>query len=136
MFALLSDDIRRNPFELYDRLRKQTPVFFEERSGLWLLFKYHDVKRALSDHAAFSSQHGPEWLIFSDPPRHTKLRALISQAFTPRMVASLESPIALFSRDLRNATIDRGEMNFASDFAVPLPMLVIAEMLGVPREDR
>jgi cytochrome P450 len=136
MLALLSDNVRRNPFALYDQLRSTKPVFFEEQSGLWLLFKHADVKRALSDHTAFSSQRGPEWLIFSDPPRHTKLRGLISQAFTPRMVANLEPRIRQLSRDLLNATIERGEMDLATDFAVPLPMLVIAEMLGVPRDDR
>src|SRR5262249_49530090 len=95
------------------------------------------------DHAAFGSDlslapgHGNpgEWFIFFDPPRHTKLRALIAKAFTPRVVANLEPRIRELSRQLLDAVIERGAMDLAADFAVPLPMRVIAEMLGVPAAD-
>src|SRR5437773_5485891 len=76
-----------------------------------------------------------EWFLFFDPPRHTKLRALISKAFTPRVVANLEPRIRELSRQLLDRTIERGEMDLPADFSVPLPMLMIAEILGVPMAD-
>src|SRR5207244_11353645 len=102
----------------------------------WMVFDYEGVKRALADHDTFSSKYGPEWLIFADPPRHTKLRALISQAVTPRSVANLEPRIRELVRGLLDQTVERGEMDLAADFSIPLPMMVIAEMLGVPLADR
>ena len=136
MMNLFTDDIRRDPFSLYAELRKNTPVLYDSRSGLWMIFDYDGVKRALTDHEAFSSKNGPDWLIFTDPPRHTKLRALISQAFTPRSVTNLEPYIRELSRELLDPAIGRGEMDLATDFSIPLPIIVIAEMLGIPAADR
>lgn len=134
---LFSDEMRRNPYPAYDQLRSASPLLHDPRSGLWMIFDYAGVKRALNDHDAFSSSNGPaEWLVFIDPPRHTKLRALISQAFTPRSIASIEPRIRELSRELLNRTIERGQMDLAADFSVPLPTMVIAEMLGVPVGDR
>src|SRR5205823_5108940 len=110
-------------------------VLHEPQSGLWMVFDYESVKRLLSEPEAFSSRYGPEWLIFLDPPRHTKLRALISKAFTPRSVANLEPRIRDLSRQLLDRVLERGEMDLAADFSVPLPMMVIAAMLGIPPED-
>ncbi|MEX2139762.1 MAG: cytochrome P450 [Pirellulales bacterium] len=131
-----SEDFRRNPYPVYDQIRSVSPVFREPQSGLWMIFDYEGVKRALADHEAFSSEYGPDWLIFSDPPRHTKLRVLVSQAFTPRSIAGLEGRIRELARELLDQTIERGEMDLAADFAIPLPMIVIAEMLGIPVADR
>src|SRR5438045_891555 len=108
MLDLFSDDVRRNPFPAYERLRAEMgPVLREPRSGLWAILDYDGVKRALADQEAFSSDHAatarhptPPWLIFFDPPRHTKLRALISRAFTPRVVAAIEPRIRELSRKL------------------------------------
>jgi cytochrome P450 len=140
---LFSDDMRRNPYPAYDQLRSRSPVFHLPPFDLWMIFDFEGVKRALVDHGAFSSDlshvpgHGNpgEWFLFFDPPRHSKLRALISKAFTPRVVANLEPRIRELSRQLLDQTIERGAMDLAADFAVPLPMLVIAEMLGVPPAD-
>jgi cytochrome P450 len=140
---LFSDDMRRNPYPAYALMRSGSPVFHLAPFDLWMLFDFEGVKRALADHEAFSSDlsHAPgggnpgEWFLFFDPPRHTKLRALISRAFTPRVVANLEPRIRELSRQLLDQTIERGAMDLAADFAVPLPMLVIAEMLGVPAAD-
>ena len=136
MTNIFSDEARRNPYPLYDQLRSTTPVFREPQSGLWMLFDYESVKRALTDHASFSSKHGPaEWMIFLDPPKHTKLRALVSQAFTPRCIARLEPRIREITGQLLARVSTRGKMDVAADFAGPLPMAVIAEMLGVPVSD-
>ncbi len=132
---LFSDDARRNPFPAYDQLRSIAPVFREPQSGLWMILDYEGVRRALGDHGAFSSRYGPEWLIFTDPSRHTELKGLIAQAFTPRSIVALEPRIRELARSLLDQTIESGEMDLATDFAIPLPMTVIAEMLGIPVAD-
>jgi cytochrome P450 len=137
-----SDEMRRNPFPAYDQMRTQSPVLHVPPLDLWMIFDYDGVKRALNDHEAFSSsmftakRANPEWFIFFDPPRHSKLRALVMRAFTPRVVANLEPRIRDLSRELLDQKIEHGEMDLAADFSVPLPMMVIAEMLGIPVEDR
>jgi cytochrome P450 len=91
----------------------------------------------LSDHHTFSSKvpAPPHWFIFFDPPEHSKARALIARAFTPGVVAQLEPRIREISKALLDAKIDRGEMDLTKDYAVPLPMLVIAELIGIPEGD-
>ena len=135
----LSDEMRRDPFPLYDHLRAACPVMLEPQSGLWMIFDYAGVKQALSDTDAFASDLAstgahptPPWLVFNDPPRHTKLRNIISQAFTPRMVAGLEPRIGALSQELLGRSLERGEMDLAADFSIPLPMRVIADMIGIP----
>jgi cytochrome P450 len=138
MKGLFSDEMRRNPYPLYEQMRNASPVHYVPPPfDAWLIFDYQNVKRALNDHDAFSSQvpAPPHWFIFFDPPSHTKLRALISQAFTPRAVASLEPRIRELSRHLLDKATERGEMDFAAEYSVPLPMMVIAEMIGMPIAD-
>jgi cytochrome P450 len=136
-----SDEMRRDPFPAYDQMLSRSPVLHVQALDLWMIFDYGGVKRVLNDHEAFSSsmftarRANPEWFIFFDPPRHSKLRALITRAFTPRMVANLEPRIRELSRELLDQRIEHGEMDLAADFSVPLPMMVIAEMLGIPAED-
>jgi len=134
---LFSDDARRNPYPAYEILRAKSPVLFIPQFDVWLVFDYEGVKRVLGDHDAFSNRvPGPSnWFIFFDPPRHTRLRALIAKAFTPRSVANLEPRIRELSRTLLDRVAARGEMDLAADYAVPLPMLVIAHMLGMPAAD-
>lgn len=142
MMNLLSDDIRRNPYPLYEQMRSASPVLHFPPSDLWMIFDYEGVKRALYDHDAFSSTvspssaKAPDWLVFSDPPRHTKLRAIIMRAFTPRSIASLYPRIQELSRELLDPTLERGEMDFLADYSGPLPTMVIAEMIGIPVADR
>jgi len=138
MTDIFSDEMRRNPYPIYDRLRGACPVFrVPQPFDAWLILDYEGVKRALSDHDAFSSAvPAPRnWFLFMDPPRHTKLRGLISKAFTPRVVANLEPRIRALSRGLLDRAAGRGEMDLAEEYAVPLPMRVIAEMIGIPGED-
>jgi cytochrome P450 len=140
---LFSDDMRRNPYPAYNHVRSGSPVFHLPPFDLWMIFDFEGVKRALVDHDSFSSdlKHVPgngnpgDWFNFFDPPRHTKLRALISKAFTPTTVANLVPRIRDLSRQLVDQTIEHGEMDLAADFSIPLPMLVIAEMIGIPVEE-
>jgi cytochrome P450 len=136
MINIFSDPMRRNPFPLYDQLRSTSPVMHEPRTGLWMIFDYDGVQRTLTDHQNFSSRLGPaQWMGFNDPPRHTKLRALVSRAFTPKSVVNLEPRIADLSRRLLDAVISNGAMDLAADYSIQLPMLVIAEMLGIASDD-
>src|SRR3954466_13243297 len=143
MLGLYSDEMRRDPYPAYDRMRGGSPLLRVPPRDLWMIFDYENVKRALSDQDAFSSAASPsgssgkplDWLIFADPPRHTKLRALILRAFTPRAVANLEPRIRELSRELLDRVVERGEMELPVDYGVPLPMRVIADLLGIPAED-
>ncbi len=142
MTDFFSADMRRDPFPVYRQLRDNSPVLRDPRTGLWMILEYDAVKQALADTDTFSSRAAPpgggplDWLIFFDPPRHTKLRGLISKAFTPRVVAGLEPRIRQFCRELLDAAGDRATLDLVADFSFPLPMMVIAEMLGVPAADR
>jgi cytochrome P450 len=142
VFDLLAEENRRNPYPMYDAVREVSPVLKHPQADIWMIFDYEGVKRAMSDPDAFSSRATPpggyplDWLLFLDPPRHTKLRALINKAFTPRSIANLEPRIKELSRELLDPVIERGEMDLVTDYALPLPMMVIAEMLGVPVSDR
>jgi len=143
MFDLFSDEMRRNPYPAYDRLRAASPVLHVAPFDLWMILDYDGVRRAFTDHAAFSSDlsHVPgqgnpgEWFLFFDPPRHTRLRALISKAFTPRVVADLEPRIRKLSRELLDDALVHDELDLVSAYSGPLPMRVIAELLGIPAED-
>jgi cytochrome P450 len=139
VLEFLSADVRRNPFPLYEQLRRVSPIVHDARSGVWMIFDHDGVKRVLNDNEAFSSNvmrgTTAKWLVFQDAPRHTKLRALVMSAFTPKTVSSLEPRIRRLSGELLDWVIEQGEMDIVSDYAVPLPMMVIAEMLGIPTQD-
>lgn len=135
---IFSDNNRRDPYPLYARLRNTAPVFkVPPPFNAWFIFDYEGVRRAVTDHEAFSSAvpAPANWFTFKDPPDHTKLRSLISKAFTPRTIAALEPFIQDLSRSLLDRVIERGEIDVAVDFAVPLPMKVIAQIIGIPGAD-
>lgn len=136
-------------YDWYRQMRETQPVFFDQKIQAWHLFRYDDVARVLSDHATFSSDESsflsPEYrnatpisssLLRMDPPRHRKYRQLVSQAFTPRMVAYMESRIKEITNGLLDQVQNLGEMDVIRDLAYPLPITVIAELLGIPAERR
>ncbi len=138
MLDLFAPEVRRNPWRVYDRLRASTPVFYVPPPfDGWMVFDYDTVKWILTDHASFSSRiPAPDFsFIFADPPAHLRLRSLISCAFTPRAIADLEPAIRGISKDLFDAAIPAGRMDFAADFSAPLAMKVIAGMIGMAPED-
>jgi cytochrome P450 len=145
MFQPLLTAVRRNPYPLYSVLRRARPLAHLSRYDLWIASRYDDVKRVLSDHEHFSSRFrermggaAPERtsLITSDPPEHTRLRGLVSKGFTPRAIAALEPRIEDIANELLDNVADHGRIDLVGDLAYPLPVIVIAEMLGVPAEDR
>jgi cytochrome P450 len=132
--------MRLNPFPMYRTARAMGGVVHIKQPPLWNVFRYEDVRTALGDHARFSSrlgrESGPDSLITSDPPRHTQLRGLVKSAFTPRAIAGLQPRIAALAAELLDRAAARGEMDLVRDFAEPLPVLVIADMLGIPGQRR
>jgi cytochrome P450 len=102
-----------------------------------MVFDYETVKWIMTDHASFSSRvPAPNFsFIFTDPPEHTRLRNLISRAFTPRAIDDLEPTIREISKELVDSTVAAGQIEFAADFSAPLAMRVIAGMMGIAPED-
>lgn len=138
MTSFFSDALRRDPYPLYDQMRRAAPALHvPPPSDLWMIFDYENVRRVVNDHDSFSScVPAPDnWFIFFDPPQHTKMRALISRAFTPKSVTNLEPRIREFSHELLDKGVVRGEIDLAAEYSAPLPMMVIAEMIGIPVED-
>lgn len=138
MVDLFSDEVRRNPYPLYDQMRSRSPLLYVPPPfDGWLIFDYDGVKRALNDQEWFSSRvPAPRnWFIFFDPPAHSKLRGLISRAFTPKSIAALESHIQELSGQLLERALRQSEFDLAAELSVPLPMKVIARMIGIPPSD-
>lgn len=134
---LFTDAVRQNPYPTYAKVRALAPVLPVPAFRAWLVFDYDGVRQVVSDAQTFSSRvPAPDWFIFDDPPRHTKLRGLISKAFTPRSIAALEGRIGEISRQLLDRLAGRREFDLATEYAAILPMTVIAEMIGIPTEDR
>ena len=130
MIHLFSEETRRNPYPLYAQMRSASPVLHVPPPfDTWMVFDYENVRRVVNDHEAFSSRvPAPDnWFIFFDPPQHTKMRALISRAFSPRSIVNLEPRIRDLSRELLDKVMVQDEVDFATEYSVPLPMMVIAE---------
>jgi cytochrome P450 len=134
---------QEDPFATYAELRATQPVYREPRYGAFLLTRFEDVMAALRDHETFCSSAGPApmpgnagggaVLAATDPPYHDQLRALVSRAFTPRRVAESAPRIESLARELVDALPEDG-FDLVSALSIPLPVTVIAEMLGVPAE--
>jgi cytochrome P450 len=131
------------PLQHYREMRARQPVSFDDRFKSWNVYRYDDVLQVLGDHATFSSerpatpgQPGLPSIVGQDPPRHRKLRGLVTQAFTPRVVAELAPRISEVAGELIDKVLPRGEMDFMKDFGYPLPIIIIAELLGIPLEEQ
>lgn len=142
-FDPFAPEVKKNPYPYYAWLRREHPVYHQERLGFWVLSRYEDVEAAARQPEVFSSAQGigPDWqpgltMITKDPPEHTRLRKLLSKAFTPRMVRTLAPRIQAIVDHLIDGFIDRGTFDLVQDLAYPLPVIVIAEMLGVDPERR
>ena len=136
---------RDNPYPLYRHLHATAPVQWNDVLGAWTLARYADVVLSLTDpHFSADRTIQPaddSWvaksMLVSDPPDHTRLRALVQKAFTPRMVDQLRPRIIAIIGELLQRIAERdGQFDLIADLAYPLPVVVIAELLGVPPEDR
>lgn len=131
-------------------MRDENPVFLDPATGVWSILRYADVAAASADSGTFSSElwraypaewgKGVEWsqgrLTEMDPPRHRVLRSLINKAFTTKTVTKLVPEIDATTKELLDAVDGQDEIDVARDLADPLPVMVIAELIGLPREDR
>ncbi|MED4781068.1 cytochrome P450 [Brevibacillus choshinensis] len=137
---LARNDEQLFPFPIYRELREKTPVRFDEERGSWDIFRYEDVHRILKDPATFSSRRGlevrGETLLTMDQPKHTHMRNLVNKAFTPKAINDLAPRITSITNELLDQVIKNGKMDVVHDLATPLPVIVIAELLGVPSKDR
>lgn len=145
------------PFPHYDRLREEQPVYRDPKTGHYILTRYDDIRKAMLNVAALRNNtglSGERWapaakrlfetegwlpmntLVNGDPPTHRTYRVLVDKVFTTPKVASLEPRIAEIIDRLIDGFQDRSEIDFLEAFAVPLPMYVIAEQLGVASEDQ
>ncbi len=152
---ILRPEILPDPYPFYRRLRETNPVYWDATRETWVLTRYADVVAALRDPRLSAERVLPggssaqdaasttpiaramaKQMLFQDPPDHTRLRGLVSKAFTPRVVEGMRPRIQALVDELLDAAEARGRMDLIADFSFPLPAIVIAGLLGVPPEDR
>lgn len=148
-FSPLSPEFRLNPYPFYDMLRTNAPIFFWDQWQFYFLTRYDDcaallrdnrLGRGMFDEAAIPATQKDlarmqgDWMLLKNPPDHTRLRGLVYKAFTPRMVEQMRTTIQTITDRLLDRVQAQGEMDLIADLAYPLPVTVIAEMLGIPLE--
>ena len=130
------------PLRQYREQRAAESVVYESRFNSWNVHRYADAVRIFNEPATFSSEMRGQGgmalpsIVGMDGDRHRKLRGLVTQAFTPRMVSQLGGRITEITRELLDAGIARGRFDAMQDFAYPLPIRIIADMLGIPARDQ
>lgn len=149
--------VLHDPFPLYARMREEDPAHWSPLLKAWILTRYEDVKRVCLDTAGMSSdrlrpffatlpsaeaarvadlmRYLTLWMVFRDPPEHTRLRRLAAKVFNVRSMHALRPQIEAITGSLLERLEGRDEFDFIADFAGPLPALVIMHMLGVPKEE-
>jgi cytochrome P450 len=146
-FNPFDEAVRRDPYALYAAGRREAPVFAHPTFPVVSLFRHQDVQNMLRDPAQWSSffplpagmeRPGdmPPSILGVDPPEHTRLRGLVSQAFTPRMIRRLEPRLHEIAHELLDAAVREREIDLVAALTYPLPVIVIAEMIGIPTADR
>jgi cytochrome P450 len=145
-FDPLDEATRRNPFPTYQRARREAPVYVHPGLPVTSVFRYDDVQGILRDARTWSSaglrrfqpatdERVPPMMMLQDGAGHARLRSLVNQAFTPRIVAKLEPRIRAIAHELLAAALDASKVDLVAALAAPLPVRVIAELIGVPTED-
>jgi cytochrome P450 len=140
-FNPFAPEFKADPYAVYAELRENAPVL-QTAMGFWAVSRYDDVCYVLKNAPLFSSRpmglqsmgvdgRGTRSIISSDPPDHTMLRNLVNRAFTPKMVAEMEPRIREITSGLLDRVVASGRMDLVDDLAMPLPVTIIAEILGV-----
>ncbi len=142
-------EFRANPYPTYDLLRAAAPVLYWDVWGVWFLSRYDDCSTLLRDgrlgHAEIEGEPPEQqralfemqrrWMLVRNPPDHTRLRSLVHKAFTPRVVEQMRSRIQTITDGLLDRMVGAGLADLIADLAYPLPVTVIAELLGIPAND-
>ena len=150
--ALSSREAWLDPFDWYAEMRANSPVRYDEHRQCWDVFRYEDVDRILDDPATFSSnprlasaidlppedEQSPvmETMLTADGDRHDRLRGVVEDWFRPRAIAERSARFEEIAAELLDDAVADGQMELVEEFAYPFPVIVIAELLGVPGEDR
>jgi cytochrome P450 len=158
--ALVSEQFLADPYPILHRLQQEDPVHSSAAIGGWVLTRYDDIVATFKDtthysnegrlaraveHLSFESRanfktfeehYRTKGLLHSDPPDHTRLRALVTKAFTPRTVEAMQPRIREVANELLNRVQSQGQMDVIRDLAVMLPITVVAEIMGMPASDK
>ncbi|HLN99170.1 MAG TPA: cytochrome P450 [Pyrinomonadaceae bacterium] len=156
-YDLNSAEFLRNPYPVYDALRANDPIFWSAENNYWLLTRYADIVSLIQNNHLSSNRIGAHanrmpreatehfrpfftavssWMLMIDPPDHTRLRALVNKAFTPRVIENMRQLVERLVDSMIQRVQGKRRMDVMTDFANPLPATVIAEMLGVPGSDQ
>jgi cytochrome P450 len=145
-FNPFDQETRWNPYPIYARARREHPVYQHPDFPIVSVFRYADVQAILRDPENWSNNFRdlglevddlpPPSMLAQDPPEHTRLRSLVNQAFTPRIIRRLEPRIHEIANQLFDEALERREVDFVEALTYPLPVIVIAEIIGVPTDDR
>ncbi|MGE7864220.1 cytochrome P450 family protein [Bacillus mobilis] len=155
---LASAQFKEDAYEIYKESRKMQPILFVNEVELgkeWLITRYEDALPLLKDNrlkkdmtnvfpqdttnmylSVDNSDHLTTHMLNSDPPNHSRLRSLVQKAFTPKMITQLDGRIQRIADDLISEIERKGTLNLVDDYSFPLPIIVISEMLGIPKEDQ
>ncbi len=153
----LSPDYFQNPYEIYREFHANNPIFWDEKINAWIISPYSEVEKGLSNpdlnageriasaSAHLSAEEKVEfskiistlsnWIVFQDPPSHTRLRRLVNKSFTPRAVEAFRPKLENIVDNLVTNALTKKEFDFVSELSFKLPAIVICELLGIP-EDR
>ena len=155
---LASAQFKEDAYEIYKESRKKQPILFVNQVEIgkeWLITRYEDALPLLKDNrlkkdwtnvfsqdiknmylSVDNSDHLTTHMLNSDPPNHSRLRSLVQKAFTPKMIAQLDGRIQRIADDLISDIERKGTLKLVDDYSFPLPIIVISEMLGIPKEDQ
>jgi cytochrome P450 len=141
-------ELHANSHPVWRRMREEAPLYRNEQYDFWALTRFADVMQAIVDHETYSSAQGDilevirlgnseytESLISEDPPLHTVHRHLLSRAFTPRAVKTIEDRVRAFAQQILDERIGSGGFDFVDEYGARIPGMVIAAMLGTPDSD-
>ncbi|MDR4902028.1 cytochrome P450 [Bacillus mycoides] len=155
---LASAQFKEDAYEIYKESRKMQPILFVNEVEIgkeWLITRYEDALPLLKDNrlkkdmanvfsqdtknmylSVDNSDHLTTHMLNSDPPNHSRLRSLVQKAFTPKMITQLDGRIQRIADDLISEIERKGTLNLVNDYSFPLPIIVISDMLGIPKEDQ
>lgn len=147
--ALFTEAFTQNPFPVYAQIRENEPIIrmlFPDGQRGWIISRYEDAVEALKDPRFIKDIHNADIdlkelflsknMLFSDPPDHKRLRGLVQKSFTPQMIAGMRDRIQEIANELLDSVGEKETLNLIDDYAFPLPIIVICEILGVPSADR